>query len=149
MRKMILKWSEISEITTVANRITFMGLILQDKFSILLSSSTGNSIILDQKIRNITELAKEIKKHIFRHLLPGLQREFNHGRRIDFGSISMNKEGISLSKNKISWHEVSKVYVKSGFMVIESKHNKKLKINTSKIPNLELLFMLIPRGICI
>ena len=147
LRKIIIKWSEISEITTLANKITFIGYILQETFSIILCSTYGNSILLDNNIRSMTELAKEIKLNTFRHLLPIFQHEINRGHRVNFGAISMNKEWISLGKNKISWHEVSKVYVNSGFMVIKLMDNNKLKIKISKIPNIDLLFLLLPRGI--
>lgn len=146
-RKKILKWSEISEITTIFNKKTFIGCVLQNKLSIILCSTNGNSILLDHRIRDITELAKEIKKNIYRRLLPILTRDFNQGRRLDFGPISINQEWISLHKTRISWRYVSKVLVKSGFLVIETENDNNLQIKTSQIPNLELLFLLIPRGI--
>ena len=147
LRRIIIKWSEISEITTRANKITFIGYTLQERFSIILCPTNGNSILLDNNISSITELAKEIKQNTFRHLLPIFQHEFNRGNRVNFGAISINREWISLGKNKIFWHEVLKVYVNSGFMVIKLMDNKNLKIKITKIPNVDLLFLLLPRGI--
>jgi hypothetical protein len=136
-------WSDISKITTFSNRKTFLSLTIQNKFSITVSSTNKKSFYLDQKIHNITELTKEIKNNTYHRLFPLLQREFKHGRQLNFGPISINKIWISINNKRIAWRDVSRVEVKSGFMIIDTEDEKSLSVNASQIPNIELLFLLM------
>jgi hypothetical protein len=142
-----MAWSDISGITTLSNKRTFFGYEIQNEFSIILFSTNGKSIRLDRKIQRILELTKEIKRNSYRRLLPSLQRDFKNGSWLEFGPISIKKEWISIQNNRISWREVSKVYVTSGTLIIETIDKKNTNIKTSRIPNIELLFLLTSQGI--
>jgi len=147
VKRHIITWSDIFEITNHSISRHLFGHTIQTKFSIVLLSKKKKTIRLDQKITHITKLAYEIKKYSFQRLFPSLVNEFRNGRWLDFGPLSINKHNISIKQNKVPWSEVSRVYVNAGCMIIETRDEKNIRITTSQIPNIELLFKLISRGI--
>lgn len=147
IRRHIITWTDIIEITNHSTSKQLFGHIVQTKFRIILLSKKKKNIRLDQKITHITKLAYEIKKHSFHRLFPSLMNDFQSGRWLDFGPLSINKHYLSIQHNKVSWSGVSRVYVKAGRMIIETRDEQNIRIKTSQIPNIELLFKLIARGI--
>ncbi len=147
VRRHIITWTDIFEITNHSINRHLFGHVVQTKFSIDLLSKKKKTIRLDQKITHITKLAYEIKKYSFQRLFPSLMKDFQNGRWLDFGPLSINNHYISIQHNKFSWSEVSRVYVKAGCMIIETWDEQNIRTKTSQIPNIEILFKLISRGI--
>jgi len=147
IRRHIMAWTDIFEITNHSLTRHIFGHNVQTKFRIELLSKKKKTIRLDQKITHVTKLAYEIKKYSFQRLFPSLVNDFQSGRWLDFGPLSINKHYISTEHEKVSWSEVSRVYIKAGNMFIETWDEQNIRIKTSQIPNIELLFKLISRGI--
>lgn len=147
IKRYIITWADIFGITNHSICKHLFGHPVQNQFCIVIVSKDNKIIRLDQRITHITKLAYIIKKYSFQRIFPSLVNDFQNGRWIDFGLLSINKHYFSIQQNRVSWSVVSKIYVKAGWMLIETMDKQIVKIKISQIPNIELLFKLLSRGI--
>lgn len=147
INQQIVRWTDILEITNHSTNKRFFDHTVQTKISIIIVSKNNINIRLDQKITHISNLAYEIKKYFFQRKLPAFVNDFKNGKWINFGPVSINKHYFSIQHKKNSWSEVSRVYVKAGYLIIETTDEQNVRIKISQIPNIELFFMLLKRGI--
>jgi len=147
IRRHNITWTDIFGITNRSISKHLFGHTVQNKFCIVIVSKDSKSIRLDQRITHITKLAYLIKKYSFQRIFPSLVNDFENGRWIDFGPLSINKHYLSIQQKMVSWSSVSRIYVKAGCMHIETMDKQIVKTKISQIPNIELLFKLLSRGI--
>jgi len=140
-------WSQISGISFEIKRVRFLGFTLQSKKNAKIYHNLGQPIQFGNEIQGLTYLVQEIKHRLYPRLWSALENDLHKGSWLFFGEIGLHREGLKIKKVRYPWEKVKRVSVKSGNVVVELTDNHRLNLAISRIPNIELLFQLIERGI--
>jgi len=146
-KRFIFNWSQISGLACATVQPTFLGLALKSRHRVTIYPTQGNPISLNDRIPNIPGLAKRIKAKIYPNLMPILRKSFTQGHPINFGLITFEQESLHVQDQAIPWNQITNINVKGGFLMVESKTNRPVKIPIGKIPNIELLIQLLQEGV--
>lgn len=105
----------------------------------------GNKITLDSNIKGIASLRDKLSDVLLKNIYPDLAREYGNGKKISFGSISIQNGTLDLGSKKIDTEDIGKFETKNRKLMIGAKGKlfALAKIPTSKIPNLVCLLSLI------
>lgn len=142
-----LHWTQISGIATSTIKNHFLGMVLKKTRSVTLYPTLGSPIGINDRVKNISALADQIKSKIYTRLLPALHANLSKGRSLHFGQLSINQQHITLKSKKFRWEEVTNITVQSGYLVLHLAKKRRLRLATTYIPNIEILFQLINQGI--
>jgi hypothetical protein len=139
-------WEELSGITSSATRSTIFGKNLRTIPGGRIYPKSGRPIDLSNRIEGVPKLIKIVKSNIYPLLWPGMKSGFLHGEYIQFGRISLSKDYLQISKKEIPWRSVDKLWVDSGYLVVEFRKDSKGRVPISNILNLELLLKVVDWG---
>ena len=145
--KFILRWGEISGITSEAVENRFLGITFKDRHRLIIHPSIGKPIEIERSLPNQNELTARIKARVYPRLLPELRDSFKMGANLYFGQVVINKTEIQLWGKKISWNQVALINIREGFLMVELKNRMVRKIPVGQIPNVELLLQIIQEGV--
>jgi hypothetical protein len=139
-------WADLAGITSSATRSTILGKNLRTIPGGKIYPKSGRPIDLSNRIEGVPKLIKIVKSNIYPLLWPVMKSEFLQGENIQFGHISLSKDFLQISKKKTPWSSVDKLWVDSGYLVVELHEDSKGRVPISKILNLELLLKVIDWG---
>ncbi len=140
------RWSDLSGIASSATRLTFFGKIIRTSAGGRIYPTFGKPIELTNRFQNIPILIKIVKSNIYPLILPALKSIFRTGGSNQFGRISLSKDYFQISKKKLPWDSVDRIWVDAGYLVVELRGDSNQRVLISEIPNLELLLQVIDWG---
>jgi hypothetical protein len=147
-----LRWEDITGITSATIQDKLWGYTLRTRLQLMIFITQGKPITFDDQIDNITELTTRIKANLYPRLLPGFRARFQAGQTLSFGPLSIQSNTLIIRNRQIPWEKVTHITVSAGHLVVEthgqgSEHKKNIRIPITQIPNLELLFQVLQRGL--
>jgi len=143
----ILLWNQIQGLSCLTTEATFFGLATKTRHRLTLFPISEDQIHLDERLKDLPDLAERIKAKLYPHLLPKMRTAFNNGETLYFGPIRIHKQAIHVREQDIPWEQISRLNVRAGKLVIESPSKFPIRIPVEKIPNIELLIQILQEGI--
>jgi hypothetical protein len=140
-------WDEIQGIATSIVQEYFFGFPMRQRYQARLVLNSGRTVKLPGTLQNMIELITRLKANLYPRIFPTLLAEFRGGKRLAFGPLAIYSHGLILDNQDIPWHQVKRVDVLSGKLVIEFSDRPARKLPVRSIPNLELVLQLIDQGI--
>ena len=106
---------------------------------------SGRIIVLKSYISRLAKLGTVLKQETLPHLLPGYQAALDQGRRVEFGPISLQRDGIELQEDLLPWQEVAGVNRKRGWIRIHrpGAWTSWKKVKLSDVPNAHVLLEMV------
>lgn len=141
--KRFYSWKQINAIQMCRKKVYFALFELRELYQCSLLLRNGTKIKISKSTENLSELIKSLKHYIYQYVLPELDKSFNEGRWLNFGSLKIQKNSFEFHRKQGSWKLVNQVSVKSGSLVIELSNQKIINIPVAYIPNLEVLLQII------
>jgi hypothetical protein len=142
-RKRLLKWEDITGITSYSISKRFLRVIRKTKHYLVLHSLRYSPLPCHPGLKKREGLKKTIKKQVYKRLKPKLEKEFKSGKMIPFGEISITKGALHLKKQEIPWEYVEGITVDKGMINLNLTTQKRIELSIPKIQNLEILIHLI------
>jgi hypothetical protein len=147
-----LRWEDITGIASATIQDKLWGHILRTRHQLTIFLTQGKPITLDDHIHSLSEMTTRIKANLYPRLLPGYRARFQAGESLRFGPLSIQANTLSIRNRQIPWVKVTHITVSAGHLVVEtheqgSEHKKNIRIPITQIPNLELLFQVLQRGL--
>lgn len=139
-------WTDLSGISSSATRLTLLGKVVSTRPACKIFPKRGKNTQLSSKIQGLPELIQIIKSHVYPLIWPGIKPDIRSGRDVNFGRITISKEGLSTSKELIPWDKIARLNTVSGFLVVELHDNSSRKVAAIDIANLELLLEAVEWG---
>lgn len=146
-KDMTFTWPQISGIAFEIKQSQFLGFTFRSKKTAKIYHHLGHPIKFGDELQGLIILIQEIKRRLYPRVWSAIQNDLKKGLWINFGEISLHRESLEIQKVRYPWERVKRVSVKSGSVVVELTDNHRLSLATSRIPNIEILFQLIERGI--
>jgi hypothetical protein len=143
----MLLWNQIEGLACETTDSTFLGQTLKTRHRLTLFLISGNLIQIDERLKDLPDLAERIKAKLHPHLLPKMRSAFNNGETLHFGPVSVHKQAIHVREQAIPWEQVSRLNISSGKLVIKSASKFAVRVPVGKIPNIELLIQILQEGV--
>lgn len=142
-----LTWDEITGVASAAYQDHFLGLELQLRPQLSIHTVTGRQIRLDGRFQKIASLTRRVKSNLYPRLWPAMCEQLHSGRPVQFGRLAVHPQAFYLGNRPIPWEQVTRLSIRSGYLVVESPAGGPLRIPVAQIPNLELMLQLVEWGI--
>ncbi len=139
-------WSDLSGISSSATKFTIFGKHIRTIPGGKIIPNTGKPILLTNRYHDLPKLIRIVKSYIYPLIWPQVETTFRNGGSNQFGRVSLCQDFLQISNKKIPWEAVNKIWVDSGFLVVELRGDSKERVSISNILNLELLLKVIDRG---
>lgn len=151
-RKRFIPWGNISGVASGAVQGRFLGIPLATHHVATLYPSVGRPVSLESSQEQLPELLTQVKARLYPHLLPHLKQAFDDGKRVYFGTIGIDQNGLLIKSgtqttHNFTWKQVDHIRVESGMLLIEPVGEAGIRMPVTKIPNLELLLQIIQTGV--
>jgi hypothetical protein len=142
-RKRMLKWEDITGITSYSITKRFLRVIRRTKHFFTIHSMRYSPLPCHPDLKKREGLKRTIKKQVYKRLKPKLENEFKSGNIIPFGEISISKGAVHLKKQDIPWEFMEGITVDKGIFNLNLTTQKRIELPIRKIQNLEILIHLI------
>jgi hypothetical protein len=85
---------------------------------------SGGSGVIDPWFRTAAELADRVEDEVELRVTPALRAQFNRGERLDFGAVSISREGgIEIGRQAIPWDGVAEFSVAEEKLTIRERED--------------------------
>ncbi len=101
--------------------------------------------MLNDRITNVERLGNVVSEMVTRVKLPEVIAAFKAGSTITFGPLSVSMQGVSNSKELISWDQIKEFGVNRGIVTVkkEGKWLSWSSVEVAKIPNFFVFMALV------
>jgi hypothetical protein len=133
------RWEEIDWLTA-AITIPFSSHVYH------LINRQKQSLVLNDVISKVEELANLIQEAITPILYDQARQKYNAGQRLVFGPVTINKAGMEVGRKTYLWEEVQQVSIRRGILRVTKKESNWFSgasASVSVIPNLHVLLNII------
>jgi hypothetical protein len=104
----------------------------------------GETLILDDGVKNVTAAADKIKAAVFPRLAPALIQQYQANAPLTFGQATVQQQsGLSLGGQHYAWGDILNIQVLNGRFQVSLRNGKHAEVRAAAIPNIELLGQLI------
>jgi len=140
------RWEEIVSLTAAVTRRHFIGIVTGTTHVYRLFNRQNQRFVFRDIYSNVEELAKAIQDVVFPGLYEQSARQYNSGRKLNFGPVAISKSGIQFGKRTIPWSEVQQVSIQRGILKVAKRGGGwfgRSSASASAIPNLNVLLNII------
>jgi hypothetical protein len=142
-----LLWTEIAGIASSTTQHQFLGRSLRTRYYAKLYPNLGKPIHLDNSLQDLPELLTYIKAQLYPRISSVLQSDFNQGKWLHFGPISIQQKTIQIHKKRFAWSEIEHISVNRGKLIIQTNPDSRNTIPVAMIPNIEILLQIIQQEV--
>jgi len=118
-----------------------------DTHQCMLKNNVGNTLVLNDDLEMVGELANIIREKVFPRLYTQLSNQFQAGDPIAFGDLEINlANGIKHHKKTYNLKLLDSVSTLNGTLKITMKNGTKretFKLRTAQLPNLDILLAIL------
>ncbi len=100
----------------------------------------------DDRYQNVEKLGDNLQTRTFDHLYARAVEAYNAGRKLQFGRVTVDKQGITVGKKAYPWASVGRVSINRGVLRVKQKGGGRLdgaSVTVSTIPNYLVLFAVL------
>lgn len=141
------QWKEIGGLTSGSIESRFFGLAVNKKNWLTIYPKTGKPVRLDDRVQDLSNLARQLKEAYYSHRMPVLRSAFYADRWISFGPLAVHRQALRVKKKLYPWKLVQDISVQAGSLVITITGMRNFRFPIRKIPNLELMISIIQEGV--
>jgi hypothetical protein len=145
------RWDEIEaiwqHIVTYRVRLLIFYVPVGTGHKYTIRTTDGETIKLTNSVNKVGELGSLIQEQVLKHMLPRAIDTYNNGGTLQFGKLSISKQGINNGKETIPWDQVRDIQIDEGHIIVK-KAGKRLRwagADVAKIPNPLLFITLVDR----
>lgn len=141
----VVSWTKMRAITQAALHVGAQGPQGHTYVAIVLDSEQGKTT-LNEEFPDIFEISEILDSKVCEALLPGAVSKLRAGKRVEFGDVSLDGDGIHRGMdNHLPWDKVGHVYIHNGKMRIMRKDTSKVwkKVRMQRVRNASLFVHLV------
>jgi hypothetical protein len=117
-------WNEIISIRMEAANFRALGIIPAGKARDYRIANSSAQLRLASTLNQVDDLMAEIGKNTFSPRLARLKQEFDSGRSVQFGSITISKQGVQWKDRNYPWKDLAQAGIAEGTVHFSPKDRK-------------------------
>jgi hypothetical protein len=134
-------WSAVSAVYTSAIHYR-IPVLSTPRVTIELLSQSGRKVRLPAVLAGAEQLVGSIKARTYPRLLEENREAFNAGQPLEFGPLSLSREGLRYGRRTLAWSEVASVTLERGRLEVRPRRGRRWRIPVRRIPNAEVCLQL-------
>jgi hypothetical protein len=105
----------------------------------------GYRVVLSDDLHQIQSLGETICNQVTKWRLPHALQAYQRGETVQFGSLSLNQQGISNGSDLLPWSQIEAIDVKEGVVSVKRRGSwfRWCKVGASAIPNVFVFLALV------
>lgn len=139
----VRRWDHISSIRQNITRHYTNGVYTGTTHVYTLLATDGTSVTFREPLGDIDHLGTTLVREITRVQLPKAIAAYNAGERLQFGGITVSKEGIGNGKETLPWSQVKDIQVNKGYVSVK-KEGKWLNWSSAPVAAIPNFFVFLP-----
>jgi len=136
------RWDQIDCMWQRITRQYMNGIYMGTQYKYTIRGLNKRQVVLNNRITNIGSLGNIISDMVTRVKLPLVLAAFKAGNTITFGSLSVSLQGVSNSKELISWNQIKEIGVNGGIVTVK-KEGKWLSWSSVQVANIPNFFIFL------
>ena len=139
------RWDQVDCMWQRITKRYMNGIYMGTQYKYTIRGMNKRQIVLNDRITNIGGLGAIISDMVTRVKLPAVIAAFKDGQTITFGKLSVNMQGVSNSKELVSWDQIKEIAVNAGVVTVrkEGKWLSWSSVQVANIPNFFIFFALV------
>jgi len=140
------RWEQILSMTAAITHPFMGGTATGRLHAYHLVNRQNQRLVFNDLTYQVEELAKLVQTAIFPNLFDEAARQYNAGKELFFGPVSIDKGGIQIGDKTYAWGEVQAVSIQRGVLKVSKKEAPRFSgasAPASGIPNLNVLLEII------
>ena len=139
------RWDQIDCMWQRITKRYMNGIYIGTQYKYTIRGLNNKQVVLNDRITNVGSLGTIISDMVTRVKLPQVIAAFRDGHTITFGQLSVNLQGVSNSKELISWNEIKEIAVNRGIVTVrkEGKWLSWSSVQVAHIPNFFIFLALV------
>ncbi|HLF91491.1 MAG TPA: DUF6585 family protein [Anaerolineales bacterium] len=142
-----LRWDQVAGMTSAVTKHYRNGIYTGTTHLYTLWDRDGKKLVLNDVFPKVEDLANIIRQGTFPHLYKAAADNYNAGKTVQFGPVTIGKmDGITVQKKSYKWEEVEQVSLHQGFLKVAKKGGgwfSGANAAIAAIPNYEVLISII------
>ena len=141
----VFRWDQVESMWQRVTRRYVNGVYTGTQHRYTIRSLDGRKVVLNDRITNVERLGNVVSEMVTRVKLPEVIAAFKAGSTITFGPLSVSMQGVSNSKELISWDQIKEFGVNRGIVTVkkEGKWLSWSSVEVAKIPNFFVFMALV------
>ncbi len=136
------RWDQVESMWQRVTRRYMNGIYTGTQHKYTIRGLDGRQVVLNDRITNVERLGNVISDMVTRVKLPEAIAAFKAGSTVTFGPLSVSMQGVSNSKELISWDQIKEFRVNNG-MVTVKKEGKWLSWSSIQVANIPNFFIFL------
>jgi hypothetical protein len=135
------RWDEITAVFRLEKIINQTFLVKQSRMVL----AHGEEVTFDQSLSDYDRLANAIQGTVTQKLLPAKRSQLT-GAGVEFGPVTLHRDGITINGKKFPWPEVEQYVVFRGSFVVYPRSYQGIQceeVVLSDVPNYPILLLLL------
>lgn len=108
---------------------------------------TRDSKILkfDDKLKKVGQVGNYLQNEVFRYQMPLALKTYHQGGEVDFGPLTVSKNGLTSMKGTLQWSEIKNIKVENGAVLVKRNGSwlNWMKIEVRQIPNFYIFLAMV------
>jgi len=141
----IVRWDQVEAFWQAVTKRYMNGVYTGTTHIYTLRRADGVVFKFNDTINKVEALGNAVQREVTRVLLPKFIYAYNAGSTVTFGPLSINKQGISNSKEMLPWSQYKDMQVRRGIVSVkkEGKWLNWSSIGVARIPNFYVFMSLL------
>ncbi len=131
----IIRWDQVEAMWQAVTKRYVNGVYTGTTHLYTVHRADGATFKFNDNIRHVEALGNSIQREVTRKLLPHVISAYNMGSTVTFGTLSVNQQGISNSKEMLPWGQFNGIQVNRGIVTVK-KEGKWLNWSTVRVPRI-------------
>ena len=136
-----MRWVEVERYFRAGVSVSMHGIPVGTARQFTLENARGESIKLNQHLRDVLRLVAIIEKEVWAQLRPRLRQDFDAGRTVVFGPLQVGPAGIGRRDRWLAWGAFERYRVVAGVIQLFERGRSRplFSAQYSQVPNAQLM----------
>ncbi len=139
-------WDEIATVTEKIEKIHVNGQHIYDRYLYTIEKRGGETFTLSNMVSGVDVIGHEIKEQTFARMYPRAAEALQSGKKISFGTMLLDTNGMEESGARFLWTQLAGVEVKDGVIEVKDRAGKAvMRGQYGATPNAHVLLALLKK----
>ena len=141
----ICRWNDVAAVWQQVTRHYAHGVYMSTTHTYTVQRRDGKKFVFRDELLDVEKLGNTIQAEVTKRLLPRAVETYNSGGVVNFGKLSLSRQGLSNGKETIPWSQVKEVRLGQGFITVkkEGKWLKWSNVTVASTPNVFVFLSLV------
>jgi hypothetical protein len=115
------RWDEVNGITQAITKHYRNGVYTGTTYLYTLFLTGGRKMTFNNSIANVEMLGEALQNEVSRRAMPIAAAAYNSGQPVNFGPLTVSRDGLTQGKKTLAWGEIEGVQIQNGYIAVKKQ----------------------------